>query len=291
MDYKLFLNKLYLNRNVNSIKNDYGKCLIIGGSKKYPGAPVMACLMAELTNCGYCAISVPSTIYNNAVNLVSPNTIHEVFSIDDDFLCNDEIIDSILNYDSILFGNGININKNNLNLLIKIIEKYNHNLILDGSALELISHNNDVLLNKNPNLNILLTPHLGEASKLFNIKINSRDSFMYLDYAVEYSKKYQVNILLKSYNSLFINNKGNYYKSNYKETPILAKAGSGDALAGLLCGFLAYGIKYFNYDDLIKEVDNLFHSLAYLISLNNNYLDIYVIKNEFLKLINGLNHE
>ena len=92
MDYKLFLKKLYLNRKVNSIKSDYGKCLIIGGSKKYPGAPIIACLMAELTNCGYSAISVPSTIYNNAVNLVSPNTTHEVFSIDDDFYYSDDIL-------------------------------------------------------------------------------------------------------------------------------------------------------------------------------------------------------
>ena len=287
MDYKLFLNKLYLNRKVNSIKNDYGKCLIIGGSKKYPGAPIMACLMAELTNCGYSAISVPSTIYNNAVNLVSPNTIHEVFSIDDDFYYSDDI----LNYDSILFGNGININKNNHNLLIKIIEKYSNNLIFDGGALELLSKNNDILLNKKPNLNILLTPHLGEANKLFNINIKSRNSFDYLDYAIKYAKKYNVNILLKSYNSLYVNYKGDYYKSNYKETPILAKAGSGDSLAGLLCGFLAYGTNYFNYDELIVEVDNLFHNLANLISLKNNYLDIYVIKKEFLNLINGINHE
>ena len=47
-------------------------------------------------------------------------------------------------------------------------------------------------------------------SSLSVINYIKKTSFDYLDYAIKYAKKYNVNILLKSYNSLYVNYKGDY---------------------------------------------------------------------------------
>ena len=264
-DIKEFIEKLFYNRPKTSIKSDFGKALIIAGSKKYPGAAFIATKLCEFASPGYVALAVPETIYIPSVNMISPNSIHEIYSNSDDFTFTKEVENSINKYDSILFGNGINLSKENKIFLEKLLEFYTGYLVIDGTGLRLISEDTNILNKKNSKVEILLTPHLGEAKDLFKTNVSGRNLKPYLDLALDCTKKYQVNILLKSYDKALITRKCKIYNSEYLEIPSLAKAGSGDALAGLITGFLAYATKDFIYDDVIMASEALFSQAGKLI--------------------------
>ena len=253
------IKKLYFNRNPYSIKNDFGKTLIIAGSKMYPGAAFIATLFAELSGVGYVALAVPNSIYEAAINNVSFNVIHEMISEEDNFIFNQ----NIMKYNSVLFGNGVQINDCNTKFLNDLIWQID-NLIIDASGITILSKNLELLNRKRDN-NILLTPHIGELKQLLNYESDSRNPDDYLELTKAFCLKYKVNILIKSYKSILIMKNGDVYHSKYEPIPALARAGSGDALAGYIAGLLAYGSKELGYSKLIIYADDLIHQAA------NNY--------------------
>ncbi len=258
------IKELYFNRNPYSIKSDFGKTLIIAGSKMYPGAAFIAALFAQLSGVGYVALAVPNSIYEAAINNVSFNVIHEIISEDDNFIFNEKI----KKYDSVLFGNGVQINEYNRKFLNELLWHID-NLIIDASGITLLSKNL-AMLNRNKENNILLTPHIGELKQLLNLESDSRNPDDYLQLTKDFCLKYKVNILIKSYKSILVMKNGSIYHSEYEPTPALSRAGSGDALAGYIAGLLAYGSRELGYPKLIIYADDLIHQAAYNYSRKNS---------------------
>lgn len=274
-----FFKDIYFNRKPDSIKSDFGKTLIIAGSKKYPGASFIASQFAELAGVGYVALSVPETIYTIAASKVSNNIIYEFFSSGDDFKWSDDYNKVIKGYNSVLFGNGVNDSISNLVFLKNLIATAN-NLVIDGTGLNIIANNVEILKRDNKN-KILLTPHLGELKRLLKIDDCSRNPNDYLLKCKEFCQKYNVNVLIKSYSSILVLENQTFLNSNYAPTPSLARAGSGDALAGYITGLLAYATTKFDYQMVIMEADKAIHEAAMKFSkinsdgtLNSNKLSL-----------------
>lgn len=263
-----FFKDIYFNRKPDSIKSDFGKTLIIAGSKKYPGASFIASQFAELAGVGYVALSVPETIYNIAASKVSNNIIYEFFSSGDDFKWSNDYNKVINGYNSVLFGNGVNDSISNLVFLKNLIATAN-NLVIDGTGLNIIANNVEILKRDNKN-KILLTPHLGELKRLLKIDDCSRNPNDYLLKCKEFCQKYNVNVLIKSYSSILVLDNQTFLNSNYAPTPSLARAGSGDALAGYITGLLAYATTKFDYQMVIMEADKAIHEAAMKFSKINS---------------------
>lgn len=268
MNLKTFIHKTYYYDDNTSIKSDKGRCLIIGGSYKYVGAPILASDFALLSGVGYTSISLPNDIYLYSIPLINKQCIKEMLSNNnhDDFNIID--IDIFNKYDSILFGNGVLINDTNKDFLKSLIKDYKHNLIIDASGLEILSKDLKILLNKNLKNKILLTPHIKELSKLLNCQIISKDPNDYLNDTINFAKTYHVNVLIKSYYSILVSQDGKYYISKYKGIPILGHASSGDMLSGFLSGLLAN--KNLDYLDAIFYGDELFHYAALKLQEDTN---------------------
>jgi NAD(P)H-hydrate epimerase len=259
-------NQLFVNRDPSSNKSDYGRNLIIGGSRQYPGAPMISASFSSCSGVGYTALAVPDSIYQATISRMPLTCIMELIPNKDEcFLVpqNDQEKKNIMKYDSILFGNGVKDDKANYDFLSFLIEKYEGRLLIDATGLRLLSeYGEDVLLKKKPKSFIVLTPHLGEACSLFNMKTKSNKSQDYLEKTNEFTLKYQVTILLKSSISYLCQSGKNILLAS-PETPSLAKAGSGDGLAGFLSGVLAYGVKWFNEIELIAFVNDFIHIKAH----------------------------
>lgn len=252
-----FIKDFYYQRSEEAIKSDFGKVLIIAGSLKYPGASFLATTFANLAPLGYLGIMVPNSIYLASLNNVSFNVIHELSELENDFK------NSNLNfnyYNSILFGNGVNNSLENGCFLKDLLLKFTGELVIDATGLTLLKENLDLLLKSKAN--IFLTPHLKELSELLDIDLKGKDATLYLDETINFAKKYKVNILIKSYNQILVLKDGRYLILNTKKTSALAKAGSGDCLAGLLTGFLAHKNNY-QYEDIISFVAELYNKAAY----------------------------
>lgn len=266
------INEIYFKRDPKGIKSDYGKVLIIAGSKKYPGAAFIASKFAELSGVGYVGLSVPNAIYDASVIKTSANVVHELLACDDDFLWNENYAEIIKGYNSILFGNGVNLSASNLSFLASLLNTAS-SLVIDGTGLGLVAKN-VLILNRKITNKVLLTPHIGELKKLLCVDIDSRNPIDYLDKTISFCKNYKVNVLIKSYISILVLEDGTYIESEYRPTPSLSRAGSGDALAGYIAGLLAYVPAKYPYHEVITEADKIIHQAAYQFEFANNQATI-----------------
>ena len=268
MDFSRIIKNLYIERDEKSNKADNGRALIIGGSKAYPNSISLASSFASLAGPGFVSIAVPEEIYPILATRSPAPFIYENFvTKDDEFLLdeNRNLLDKILlKYDAILIGNGIKDSIKNYEFLSYIVKNYCGNLIIDATGLKLLSdHDSHCLIEKKPVSRILLTPHLGEAKRLFKTDLNTREADDYLEASLKFAYEKQVYLLLKSYSAVLVTPDKQILTSNYVPTPSLSKAGSGDGLAGYLAGLLAYGLSKESFTDLITFGDQMIHLAAY----------------------------
>ncbi len=278
--------KLYFQRNENAIKSDNGKALLIGSSRNFPNATLIASECAVLSGNGYNAVSVPDSVYPVVFSRVSPLCIHQEIPCSmDDFLLDD--FSYLKKYDSVLFGNGVSVSEKNYQFLKGLIENAENNLVLDASALRLLSeYGSDILKSKKKESKILLTPHLGEAGALLHENLHSKDPNDYLLKAKEFAQKYDVSILLKSVSSILVLPDGNSFRSDYSPTVSLAKAGSGDGLSGYITGLLSFAMKYVSYQDVILFADMMIHlSMSELEKINSPSLYSILSLREGMKIV------
>lgn len=205
-------------------KNDFGHALIIGGSKKYLGAGILASLAATRAGAGYVHLMSDLTNFNYRE---FPDFILSNFS--------QKNLKDKINF-SIGFGPGVGLDTKKISILKYLINKKFSKVVLDADGLTILSRM------KNPKLpdSWILTPHEGELSRLISknvewIKANRIDAIKLAH------KKYQCHILLKGADTLIIDKEGNIFQSSIGR-PSLAKAGSGDVLTGIIVALKAIGL-------------------------------------------------
>ncbi len=268
-EFNKIVNEIYHERDPRGIKSDFGRVLIIGGSERYPFAPLISTEFARLSSNSVQALSVPENVYQTATSRAPLPTVFvplyggkDTFSFGESEEEIKENIAFVNRFDSVLFGNGAALNKGNSEFLRQLVSSFEgRNLIIDASGLRLVAEDPSILEGRKVGCKTILTPHLGEANALFGTERRSRDPKNYVADARNFAIQHGCFILLKSYTSILVS-KDNTYHSSYQPTPSLGKAGSGDALAGLLAGLLSFADKKCGYNNVILFGDELFHRAA-----------------------------
>ncbi len=243
------LNLAFFQRKMDAQKSDYGRLLLLGGSAIYPNALLLAGKGAQAAGPGYLSFHADPEVRLITKRRAPLTAIYL-----------DELReDSIKPYDAFVFGNGLKESPENeakLHMLLSHLEEHQI-LLVDATGIKMFLKARELC---HPNGKILLTPHLGEAASLFGKKSISKQAEDYLDSAAAFSKKNGVYLLLKGYHSLLIGPLGEVFPSDYPPTPSLAKAGSGDVLAGFLGGLLSYLPRFgVSFMETIRFGDRLFH--------------------------------
>ena len=265
MNHALFCemkNEIYLYRDPQKNKSDFGRVLLIGSSHAYPLAVLIAEWAASKVGNGYLALSVPDEVYPIVASRCSLTTIFEPMeNHHESFFPSEELFEKLDRYDAILFGNGIASTKENYEFLCELIRNYRKRLVLDATALSLLAaYGCEIFLEKPETAEILLTPHLGEARRLFKSDVMSRHPKEYLSSALAFNRKYHTHMFLKSYQSYYVDEK-EATLSPALSSPSLAKAGSGDGLAGYLAGVLAFPLKE-ELKERVLFADRMIHLAA-----------------------------
>ena len=184
---------------------------------------------------GYSNLVVPSSMFSSYVGK-NPECILTKIADNNGYIIFDEnLLSSLLSSDSIAIGMGVGVSKEIYNSICFLLENYTGKLIIDADGLNsLAEFGVDVL--KNKKCQVILTPHVGEFSKLTGI---SKDIILssQIDLAKKFANDYGVILVLK--NAVSIITDGNEVYLNTSGTPALAKAGSGDVLSGILAGLLS----------------------------------------------------
>ncbi len=229
-DAKELLEKIYRKRPPQSHKGDFGRVLVIGGSKRYTGAPALAAMAAYKAGSDLVTIAAPRRAADIAASF-SPNII--TYPLDGDFLKKTHykelkaLIDSA---DSLLIGNGLGEGGKAAKPLIQKIKKP---IVIDADALKYIPK-------RSSSKSIILTPHAREFEIMTGIKIKSLSEKEKTKAVKRAAAFFGATILLKGHADIISNGKAVYL--NRTGNPYMTKGGTGDTLAGICAALLARGV-------------------------------------------------
>lgn len=213
-----------------SHKGTFGRVLNVSGSDYMPGAAYLSSVAALTMGCGY--VFLCST--ERVINAVSAQTQNVVFCPLSD------LINQVKYADVILIGCGLTTTEVAEDIFKTVISNCNDKpIIIDADGLNILSKMQDINLSKNA----ILTPHPKEASRLLGVSVEEilTDTTFY---AKEIAKKYNCVTVLKSHNTVVCSKDYEIYVNNTGNNA-LAKAGSGDVLAGIISGLAAQKCELF----------------------------------------------
>ena len=236
--------KLIPNKDKYGNKRSGGNISIIGGSTRYPGAILMASSACIETGIGLINISIPSKIYDVVAGQI-PEVSLNIDKESNEYITK-ESIKSILekqSINSIMFGPGMETNKTTINATKYLIKNIANNkkinsLLIDADGLNCLSEINDWWNNNFPK-NFVITPHLGEFSRLTKLSKKEIENNK-LEVVCNYAKKWNATIMLKGPLSYISDGIETYVLD--QPNPALSKGGSGDVLSGITSSFLAQGL-------------------------------------------------
>lgn len=229
-------------RKADSNKGTYGKLLIIAGSKGMSGAAYLNSLAAYTAGAGLVRIYTPES---NRVILqeLIPEAIITTYKTFDKI----DVLELLEWADVVCIGSGIGTGEVSRQILEMVMEEVKVPCLIDADGLNLISENRK-LLDKLKKGKYVLTPHMKEMSRLLDIGVDElREKRTEL--LNDFVKEHQVICVLKDARTMVFGHRCGPYV-NLSGNNSMAKAGSGDVLAGIIAGFMSQGIQAIDAADL-----------------------------------------
>lgn len=223
-----YIKSIIKKRRKYSHKGDFGRVAIIAGSEKYTGAAYIVSQGAVRSGAGLVTLCTEKAV----VSILQSKMVEAMIMSYED----SGFEKLIVNSDSIAIGPGMGNSENTFNLVKDILSTEGCPVVIDADGLNVLQDNLDLL--KNSKRQIVITPHMGEMSRLTGLSskeiIENR-----IDVAVNFAKKYGVIVLLKGYNTIITNGEEVYINSTGNSK--MASGGMGDALTGIIASFIGQG--------------------------------------------------
>lgn len=232
---KSMVRRLFPKRKEWCHKGDFGKLLVVGGSKKYSGSPALAAMAAYRT--GADLVTVAAT--ERAADIIasySPDLI--TYPLEGDFL-NTKHLKTLLEMardsDAVVIGGGIGREKESMKAVVEFLRNVNLPCVVDADGIHALDGNFNVIKE-----NWILTPHSKEFRILTHEKpeSNLESRLRLVSY---FASRFRTTILLKGFNDVISDGKEVFV--NKTGSPCMTKGGTGDTLAGVCGALLAVGAK------------------------------------------------
>ncbi len=251
----------------NSNKYSRGSLLVVGGSAKYSGAPILSALAASKAGCGYVSLLAPSSIAQIAKeHLLSIPVLSAIATSSNGDELDEGALDSVFelrekHLNAVVVGPGMGASINTAKLLLGIIEKIECPIVLDADALNVIAGLHDqsdaktfmeaLALRSAQNRFTILTPHDGELKRL--VDAGKKCGLEEITDLIQVPQRALDAIALSRFTGAIVLAKGPVsYIVNEERTlesdfgsAALAKAGTGDVLTGIVGSFIAQGVSPF----------------------------------------------
>ncbi len=211
------------NKHAQSIsKIDKGHIGIIAGDKSMAGAAIMSSKAALTLGAGRVSLFTHPE-HAALINTSYPEIM--CYGVDD----LDRYGQTIEQLDVLAVGPGML--RTNLwsQTMVAALKKYNKPMVVDAGALDLMA---DYLTDKN---DIVITPHEGEAARILDCK-SSEIQQNRLKAVCDLSDKLACHVLLKGKGTLVYDHQTKALSLCDKGAQVLATAGSGDVLTGMIAG-------------------------------------------------------
>jgi hydroxyethylthiazole kinase-like uncharacterized protein yjeF len=231
---------LFIPRNPDTHKGDYGHLLVIAGSVGKTGAAAMACQAALRMGAGLVTLAIPKSL--NAILEMKltevmteplPETPKQTLSL----RAFSAIVRLCENKRAVIIGPGLGTLKETQSLILKLIKTLDLPIILDADGLTALATQPKTLPIKNRSL--MLTPHPGEMARLIRSQVKEvlEDR---VGLSRNFSQSQHVHLILKGHPTLITTPKGEVY-INPTGNPGMASGGTGDVLTGMIGGLVCQG--------------------------------------------------
>lgn len=234
LNHELVLS-LLPDRNPWGHKGNFGKLLLLCGSRGYTGAAFFAAMGALRSGAGLVFLGVPESIYGiEAVKLNEP----VIFPLPDagGRLSADavpEILTRLPQMDAVLVGPGLGQSEGTLAVVRVVLENAQCPVVVDADGINVLSAHRDLLRGrKSPTI---LTPHDGEFARLGGVIGEDR-----MAAAAALAEELGCVVLLKGHETCITDGTDGYL--NPTGNPGMAVGGSGDVLAGVITALLGAGL-------------------------------------------------
>ena len=223
-------------RKADSHKGDYGKILLLCGSRGYTGAAALAAMGALRSGAGLVYLGVPESIYAiEAVKLTEPI----VFPLADEdgkfsFHAIPQVMQLLPKMDAVLIGPGVGRSEGVIDLLRSVLQEFCGPVVVDADGINLLAEHKDILRGRKGVT--ILTPHVGEFQRLTGTVISDR-----VEDAKALSSQMGCIMVLKGHNTVITDGATTYI--NPTGNPGMAVGGSGDVLAGIIVSLLGQGLE------------------------------------------------
>lgn len=223
----------------NLYKYSRGRLILVVGSRRYPGAAGLASLASQRAGAGYTEVYVEDSIVNQ-VQIIAPSLVVRAWSEWDGTTWMPRADER--HPRAYVLGCGFDATDPYIaNVTRQILKRGKATVLVDGGALAMLPIRKIPALcaqRATDNLATVITPHFGEAAALakpFNLPMDNPSEL-----ACQLARSYHAICVLKGPNTYISDGNDCYVMS--EGTAALAKAGTGDVLAGIVGALLAQGI-------------------------------------------------
>ncbi|KXK15821.1 MAG: carbohydrate kinase [Chloroflexi bacterium OLB14] len=236
-------------RTLASHKGTFGTAFVIAGSLSYTGAALLAGKSAYRIGAGSVTMAVPEILHTalaghlpEATWVLLPHEngfVSESDSLSAQSSATKIVLDNLNRATSILIGCGLGNKESTRKFIQKLLPTIKIPMVIDADGLRHLA-DSSLLKEKGLGERSILTPHLGEMSALTGLSKeeiqNNRE-----EVAKKYAKQWNCVVVLKGAFTV-IASPDERMTIIPVATPALARAGTGDVLAGLITGLLAQGL-------------------------------------------------
>ncbi len=223
--------KMLPNRPGNTNKGSYGKALVITGSEKYKGAAYLSLEAALRSGAGRVTYLGREPLTSELLSRF-PEAIY--VNLDDGI---DKALALSRESSATLVGSGSDTSEETAELVRALLLSDGSPLVLDADAINSVALYGGCELIKDSRRTVVLTPHPLEFSRLSGLSVGEIQDNR-ISSAMKYAKENSAILLLKGAATVITD--GEHLYINGSGSSALAKAGSGDVLAGLLVSLLSY---------------------------------------------------
>lgn len=230
-------------RRPDSHKGDFGRILIVAGSRDMSGAAILSASAALRSGAGLVYLAVPEGIQDR---VAGANPCYLTIGLPQDErgqIAGQAAADLVRlagQNDVLAIGPGLGQSDALQALVHQVLEQTTIPIVLDADGLNVLRGQTEVLARHKGGL--ILTPHPGEFGRLVNQSIASVQAARH-ELAASFAAERQVVVLLKGNGTVVTDGRRLY--QNTTGNPGMATGGSGDVLTGLIAALLGQKLEPF----------------------------------------------
>lgn len=231
-------------RPLGAHKGSFGRVLVVGGSRRFVGAPFLAGAAAARVGCGLVTLAVPEWQRAPLAALLPEATFLPLLGADDEESADADaqsILEELPDCDALAIGPGLGQTPASSRLVLAVLEGNRGGprlpAVIDADALNVLAREKEWWVTIGPGQ--VLTPHPGEMSRLTGLGMEEieRDRWRVASSA---AIRWEQVVVLKGALTVIAEPGGRIWVSPFAN-PALATGGTGDVLSGMIAGMLSQG--------------------------------------------------